>query len=423
MKIELPKKECDYYLDELTGLKNRNALLEYIKTNNEYTLFVLDIDHFSNINNIYGYLVGDQILKNITQYLQKLKPSHGEIFRFDGDKFAFLTDYTLLKIEKEELCQIVISFFNDIEIFHNEETAIKTFFSIGVYTGSGYNLINYAYLALKEARRYKRNSFKLFDIDSTYIKTQLKNNDWISNVRRYIEEEKFVLFYQPIFNNKMDKITKYECLIRIAYGSSYITPDNFMYACKVTGILELITRFVITTAFAKFENTEYSFSINITSDDINLGYLENLLLERCKKHNIAPSRVILEILEDITTLTEPHMLSQINSLRQKGFQVALDDFGVENSNFARLVDFKPDYVKIDGLFIRDLDQNWKSQVVVQSIVDFCVLCDIDIVAEYVHNEAVFKKVREYGIKCSQGYFIGEPQQELIESSLEKFFSS
>jgi diguanylate cyclase (GGDEF)-like protein len=413
MILELEEKQCNCYQDDLTGLKNRTALSEYVKTNHTYTLFILDIDNFANVNNTYGYQVGDEVLISLSSYLKKLKPAHGEIFRFDGDQFAFLTNQTLLDIEKEELAQMVISFFNSIEVYHDDSTSIKVFFSIGVYTGEGYNLINYANLALNEARRYRRNSYKLFDIDSTYIKNQLKNNDWITHIRQYIEDEKFVLFYQPIFNNDLDKVNKYECLIRIAYGDSFITPDNFLHACKMTGILELITRFVITTAFKKFEKTNYSFSINITSEDINLGYLEKLLLHKCEKHNIEPSRVILEILEDITTLTEPNMLEQINSLRAKGFKIALDDFGVENSNFARLIDFKPDYVKIDGLFIKDLPQSKRSQIVVQSIIDFCSLCNIVVIAEFVHSKEVEEKVREYKIQCSQGYYIGEPKQELL----------
>lgn len=414
MKLELENKMCDCYKDNLTDLHNREALLEYIKTNKEYTLFVLNIDNFTNINNTYGYLTGDQVLQNIAQYLQRLKPSHGEIFRFDSDQFVFLTEKNLQKIEMEELAQSVISFFNEIEVYVDDDIALKVFLSIGICNGKGFELLNYANLALKDARQYKKNSYKLFDENSSYIKKQLENIAWISNIKQYVEDEKFVLFYQPIFNNKLNKITKYECLIRVQDGSSYITPNNFMYACKVTGILELITRFVITTAFEKFAPTDYAFSINITSDDINLGYLEELLLKKCEKHNINPSRVTLEILEDITALTEPHMLAQINSIREKGFKVALDDFGVENSNFSRLIDFKPDFIKIDGVFIKDLVENKNNQIVVQTIVDFCNLCEIEVIAEFVHNKAVMDKVQEYKIEYSQGYFIGEPQEELLK---------
>ncbi len=406
--------QCDCYRDKLTGLYNKAALLEYIQTNKEYTLFILDIDNFSNINNNYGFLVGDEILKNMTSYLIKLKPPHGEVFRFDGDKFVFLTDTPLTNEDKEELAQLVISYFNHIEVYHYDNIAVKIYFSIGVYTGQGYDLLNYANLALEDARQSRRNSYKLFDVNSPYIKNHLQNIDWISNVRKYIEDEKFVLFYQPILDNRTNKILKYECLIRIAQGTSYITPIDFMYACKATGTLELITRFVIKTAFEKFSKTEYSFSINITSEDFNLGYLENLLLDKCEQHDIAPSRVILEILEDITTIANPDVLIQINSLRDKGFQIAIDDFGVEHSNFARLIDFHPDYVKIDGIFIKNIVESKKSQIVVQTIVDFCKLCHIEVVAEFVHNQEVLEKVQEYGIELSQGYHIGKPQKELLE---------
>lgn len=414
MNIALDQQNCDCYQDSLTSIYNRQALLKYIGTGQHFTLFILDIDNFESVNNTYGYLIADEVLRSVAEYLKKVAPQESELFRIESDRFGILIGRTLLSIEMQELAQMLISFFNNIEVYNDEETKIKVFFSIGVYAGYGDNLLNYANMALGDARRYKKNSYKVFDINSSYIKEQLQNVDWITNVRKYIEDEKFVLFYQPIIDNKINKITKYECLVRIAYGSSFITPNNFMHACKVTGILELITRYVISTAFKKFADTEYDFSINITSDDINLGYLEDLLDKKSKIHNIEPSRVTLEILEDIMTLTEdPHILSQINSLRSRGFKIALDDFGTQNSNFSRLLDFKPDYIKIDGIFIKDLQESKKSQIIVKTIVDFCKMSEIEVIAEYVHSEAVMKKVQDYEIDYSQGYFIAEPAQELL----------
>lgn len=407
-------RECDCYLDYLTGVSNRRALLECIQSDKEYTLFILDIDNFSNINNYYGYVIGDEILKSVTYYLSKLKPPKSELFRFDNDQFIILIEDSLPDSDKEEIAQLIISFFNNIEVYKHENGSVKIFFSIGIYTGNGYNLINYANLALQDARQFKKNSYKLFDLNSSYIKNQLQNIEWISHVRQYIEDERFVLFYQPILDNRTNEITKYECLIRIAQGDSYIAPHDFMYACKATGTLELISRFVIKTACEKFENTDYSFSINITAEDINLGFLEKILLEKCEQHNIDPSRITLEILEDIATLTKPFEIAQINSLREKGFHIAVDDFGVENSNFSRLIDFMPEYIKIDGLFIKDIVDNKKSQTVVKTIVDFCKTCGIDVIAEYVHSQEVLEKVQEFGIEFSQGYYIGKPQKELLE---------
>ena len=91
MKFELQPKEWDFYKDQLTGLNNRFALLEYIKLNSRLNIFVINIDNFSNINNAYGYVVGDEILSEIAERLRLLKQANAKLFRFDGDEFVFIT--------------------------------------------------------------------------------------------------------------------------------------------------------------------------------------------------------------------------------------------------------------------------------------------------------------------------------------------
>ena len=122
--------------------------------------------------------------------------------------------------------------------------------------------------------------------------------------------------------------------------------------------------------------------------------------------------MLLELLEDIVTLTESDMLEQINSLRRRGFKIAIDDFGQENSNFSRLLELNPDYLKIDGAFIKNIIEDKQSQIIVEAIVDICKKSGIKVIAEYIHNESVSKRVEDLGIDYSQGYFIGEPQKEV-----------
>jgi EAL domain-containing protein (putative c-di-GMP-specific phosphodiesterase class I) len=185
-----------------------------------------------------------------------------------------------------------------------------------------------------------------------------------------------------------------------------------MEACKMTGTLSLITRRITANAFKVFSDTNYEFSINITSDDISLGYLEEFLMLHVAKYNINPSRVVLELLEDIVTLTQENMLEQITLLRKRGFKIALDDFGVENSNFSRLLELNPDYLKIDGLFIKDILQNPESELIVETIVGLCKKRGIEVIAEYVHSKEVQEKIESMGIEFSQGYYIGEPKEAL-----------
>jgi len=413
MKFDLEPKEWDYYKDQLTGLDNRFALLEYIKLNSRLNIFVINIDNFSNINNAYGYVVGDEILVEVAKRLQLLKPSNAKLFRFDGDEFVFIVNDFFNFRELKEFSESILSFFNQTEIeLEHDDIIVKISVTIGVAMGNGIITLNHANVAVHEARLYSKSSYRIFTAKSEFAKKQQENVYWINKIRHAIEEEKLIGFFQPIRNNKTKKIEKYECLARIEDDNNLVSPVRFMEACKITGTLSLITRRITANAFKVFSNTEYEFSINITSNDISLGYLEEFLLMNAKKYNVDPSRVVLELLEDIVTLTESNMLEQITSLRKKGFKVALDDFGVENSNFSRLLELNPDYLKIDGMFIKDILENKESELIVETIVGLCKKRGIKIIAEYIHNEAVLKKIEEYGIEYCQGYYIGEPKEEI-----------
>jgi len=413
MKFHLEPKEWEYYKDQLTGLDNRFALLEYIKLNSRLNIFVINIDNFSNVNNAYGYVVGDEILVEIANRLRLLKSSNAKLFRFDSDEFVFVVNDFFNFRELKEFSEAIISFFNQTEIeLNHDDIVVKISVTIGVAMGNGIITLNHANVAVHEARLYSKSSYRIFTAKSEFAKRQQENVYWINKIRHAIEDEKLIGFFQPIRNNKTKKIEKYECLARIEDDNNLVSPVRFMEACKITGTLSLITRRITANAFRVFSNTDYEFSINITSNDISLGYLEEFLLMNAKKYNIDPSRVVLELLEDIVTLTEANMLEQITSLRKKGFKIALDDFGVENSNFSRLLELNPDYLKIDGMFIKNILQSKESELIVETIVGFCKKRGIQIIAEYIHNEAVLKKIEEYGIEYCQGYYIGEPKESI-----------
>lgn len=404
---------CDYYKDQLTGLDNRFALMEYLKLNSRVNVFIINIDNFSNINNIYGYLVGDEILIEVANLLKLIKQKNAELFRFDGDEFVFVVKDFYNFRELKEFCESVISFFNQTEIdVGHDDVVVKISTSIGVAVGSGIITLNHAKIAISEARVHSRNTYKLFSIKSEYTKRQQENVYWINKIRHAISDEKLLSFFQPILNNETKKIEKFECLARVEDDKVVVSPIRFMEAARITGALSLVTKTIIANAFKVFSSLDYELSINITGSDIHLGYLEKFLLLNAKKYNIQPSRVVLELLEDIVTLTESDMLQQINSLRKHGFQIAIDDFGQENSNFSRLLELSPDYLKIDGAFIKNLVDDKQSQIIVEAIVNICKKSDIKIIAEYVHDKNVLKKVESMGIEYSQGYYIGEPRQKV-----------
>jgi len=409
------EKNPYYYKDQLTGIANRFALLEYLKANTRVNIFLVNLDNFANINNAYGFSIGDEILIEVANYFKKLKPKNAQLFRFDGNEFVFIVKDFYNFRQLKEFSESLLSFFQtaEIEIMHNKiEIVVKISLSIGIAMGSGVTTLNHAKSAVSELRQHSRGSYKIFNSRSEYSQKQQEIVYWVNKIRHAINDENLIAFFQPMRNNKTNKIEKYECLARIKDDNAMVSPARFMEASKITGTLSLVTKTIISSAFSMFEGNDYEFSINITGSDIHLGYLEKFLLLNAKKYNIKPSRVVLEILEDIVTLTESDMLDQIRSLRKKGFKVAIDDFGQENSNFSRLLELDPDYLKIDGAFIKDIVDDEKSQIIVESIVGICKKSGIKTIAEYIHNQKVQDKIQQMGIDYSQGYFIGEPKENL-----------
>ena len=132
-------------------------------------------------------------------------------------------------------------------------------------------------------------------------------------------------------------------------------------------------------------------------------------MKYCEKYDIKPKQVLLEILENIESLNSLDAIEQISSLRGHGFKVMVDDFGSKNSNFSRLLEFCPEYIKIDGEFIKNIVEDKRSQIIVEAIVDVCHKSGIKVIAEYVHSKEVFQKVIDMGIDYSQGFYLGKPE--------------
>ena len=399
--------------DKLTSMNDRFALMDYLDSVEYTNLFLIDVDNFSNLNDTYGFDSGDKILIEIGKLIDISKPATAKSFRINSDEFAVVCSEILNMNQLSNMADAMISFFDQMEIDIGLEAPIKTSISIGISIVKGSALLNNARTAIKELREHRRASSKIYDANSDFIKKQKENVYWINKLREAFENENLQPFFQPIINNKTKKIEKYECLVRIRDESTIISPFRFMEASRLTGTLSLVTRTMIEQSFKAFSNNDYEFSINITNSDLYLNYLEEFLLKQSRKYKINPSRVVLEILEDIDSLSSPEIILQLNSMRYYGFKIAIDDFGSRSSNFSRLLEFSPDYLKIDGSFIKNILEDKNSLIIVESIVLLCKKSNIKIIAEYVHSAEIQAKIEELGIDYSQGYYFGEPRAEII----------
>ena len=416
-KIELMRHEYESQVnrDPLTGLLNNTALVSLLKKNKNRNYFLLNMDNFSNINNAYGYDIGSDVLHEISRLLQFITPKEYELFRFCADKFVLISKEESSKAKVSELAETIISFFNASDIILDDEILVPVSFTIGISLTKGIQAIHQAEIASKRVRKSRKNGYYIYDHALENLLLERENVYWVNKIKESILDEDVIVHFQPILNNQTKKVEKYECLSRIDDEGRLVSPFSFMEAAISTRVLHLMTQTVIESACRKFCKTEYEFSINITKDDLFMNYLEDFLLKNCKKYNISPSRIVLEILEDISSLNEENILGQLESLRISGFQLAIDDFGAESSNFSRLLDFRPDYLKIDGAFIKNIATDRNSRIITEAIASICKKSGIKVVAEYIHNEEVQKIIQEIGIDYSQGYYIGAPSTDLLES--------
>lgn len=375
-----------------------------------YFIF-LNINNFSHINSAYGYKCGDAVIQQVEEHLHHLLNKHSILVHYNADKFAILEDASKKEDEIREFVVSLLSYFTNVEI-EIDEIVLNLSFSIGISRAKGLINITQAEMAISELRHTHADDYLFFNATSPYVYHQQQHTMWMQKLREAVEDERIVAYFQPIVNNATGKIEKYECLARIHEDDEIIAPYQFLKAAEATGHLPYVTKTIIAQSFAKFSKTSYEFSINLTGYDLAGDYLEGYLLHQCAKYSIYPQRVVLEILEDIETLATGKFQEQLEKLRIHGFQVAIDDFGASNSNFSRLLEVEPDYLKIDGAFIKNILEDEKSQIIVDVIVLLCKRSNIKMIAEFIHSQAVQKKVESLGIEYSQGFYHGAPSQEI-----------
>ena len=276
------------------------------------------------------------------------------------------------------------------------------------------NLLRKAATALKEAKENGKNRFVIFEengnVDYSKRESFINSTNLIKNA---LDNNQIVPFFQGIYNNKGSEITKYEALARIVLEDRVISPYEFLEAAKLSGLLPEITKVMIDKTLQVMTSNNYEFSINITEDDLSEDYLIQYLDEKISLYKINPNRIILEILEGVSSRGKKNHIKQLTLLKSKGFKIAIDDFGAEYSNFERILDLDIDYIKIDAKYIKDIDTNKRSFEIVKAISFFAKNVNIPCIAEFVHNKSVQSFIEELEITYSQGYYFSQPNEEIV----------
>ena len=406
------------YTDSLTKLPNRMKLLvDLTKGFNGNILILLNIDGFKEINSYFGQDAGDTILTQMGNELiaQTSRLKLGKVYKLPSDEFAIAIQGDLTREQVESVVVGIAETIKHRALFARSDEDISLDVTIGVAiideTGSSSReLLSFADMAQKLAKKERKPY--LFYTPTMQIKEEYEQNlGWIKRLKRAIEEDRVVPFFQPIVDSRTLCITKYEALVRIQEGNNFVSPSEFLKIAKKVRLYHHITNTMIDKAFAVFAPLKASVSINLSIEDILNESINSYVIQKVRECGFA-ERIIFEITESEGISNYAVVNDFITEVKRHGGKIALDDFGSGYSNFFYVTQLNVDFIKIDGSIISQITDNRSAHIITETIIDFASKLGIDSVAEFVADEATFRCLEGLSIDAYQGYYFGEPAQQI-----------
>lgn len=413
--LEEKRKDLEkaLYFNHFTGHPNMSSLENALKEIHQPTcLLLIKIENYPETTKNFGILIYNKLLNTL---LSKLSDEIEEtIYHLYDDEIAILTQKSQDDI-LELYEKIKKKFKNDQTVVEETLFQIDTTISAAI-DSNGEQLYSKAKIALMIASssNNKETDILLFDNKMNESDRYHSNLTWGKKLKEAIASNKILPYFQGIQDNRIGKITKFECLARLEENGIIHPPQSFIELAKTTGIIRIITRIIIEKALQTFENLPYSFSINLTEFELEDKKFPKIMEAYLSEYKVPADRITFEILEHVNITSNSQSMKTIQALKNMNFKISLDDFGVLNSNLSRILEMEPDYIKIDGKFIRDIIQNRTAYLLTKSIKELSGSIGAETVAEFVSNKEIQEKVSELNIEYSQGYFIMEPSKKLPE---------
>ncbi|KIM11385.1 MAG: hypothetical protein KU37_07100 [Sulfuricurvum sp. PC08-66] len=410
-RVQERTQELDHTLthENVTGLPNRHALLRYLDRHEAVALAIIDIRHFSHINDTFSHDTGDAILREVARRLGAYVSQGMTLFRLDSDRFALVYTQWDAQNHKTALEKLQADFeANPIDI---EMAGVTQAFGVSLLIAMSFEpkglLLDTAGLVLKHAKRTHQNFVvydKAYDLEGKTIRAM--NN--LKLIKRAIDEDDIVPVFQKILHQEHNY---YEALVRLRRGAELLSPALFLDDAKKTPYYHQITRIMIEKSMDYFRTSNAKFSINLSFQDIAHPEMEHFIIDRLK-HFSQPQNVVFEMLES-ENIEVPTIITRFNArIKEYGASLAIDDFGSGYSNFHYLADLEPDILKIDGSIIKHIAIDTRYALIAKTIVQFAHDQHMMVVGEFVHNQATFDTAQSLGIDAFQGYHIAKPELEV-----------
>ena len=400
----------DLYLDNLTLLPNRNALIKDIKASKNSTICLMDIDKFSLLNDLYGEKNGDTILEIFSQTLKTFFDQEKyKLYRVGSDRFIVKAKDDSITLEQfREPIDKFIKHMNKEGIALTDDD-VDLNITVGIAQSDDKSTFEYVQRVVQRARE-KYIQTMVYEEDLFEQKDDFKENiRWIKKLKTGIEDGNFRPYFQPIVNSQTQEVYKYESLIRyIEDDGTEIPPYKFLPIAQKAKLYPVIIRVMLTSVIQTIKERGIRVAVNVSFDDIINRETYDFIIDSLIKNPEEAKLLDFEILESEEIKDFDLVKKFIDTVKTYGCYVGIDDFGAGYSNFNMLEALNIDFVKIDGSLIKEIDTLPKQALIVETISSFCQKLEIKTVAEFVSSKNIYSTTKDLGITYMQGYFFGKP---------------
>ena len=412
--------------DPLTNLFNRRRFQEVfdrilalsVRYQRTGALLFLDLDQFKYVNDLSGHQAGDALLLLVASSLRDAVRHSDVLARLGGDEFALV----LPEAQADEAVYMANKLQHELRqvefAAHGREHKVSCSIGITLFPDHGSDLndlLANADMAMYQAKEAGSGRWHMYSPDEQAKELLASRAKWRERISQALIDDAFELHFQPIFDIRQHKVTRYETLVRMRDNAGQLVfPDNFIPVAEQSGQIHEIDRWVIRKVIDRVkQNPGLSLSVNLSGRVLDDPSLLAWFHEQLQDSRIDPSDLIVEITETAAVANVQDAIAFMREIKALGCRFALDDFGSGFSSFAYLKQLPVDIVKIDGAFIQNLATSADDQLFVKALTDVAKGLGKVTVAEFVENAETLALLEAFGVDFAQGYHIGRPLPRML----------
>ncbi len=414
--------------DALTGLFNRREFeLQLQQTidhdcgdGQQHALCYLDLDQFKVVNDTCGHIAGDELLRQLAGLLHSQVRDSDILARLGGDEFGvMLKGCTLDKAQRiAEDLRSRVKDFRFVWEDHSFEIGVSIgLAALNTATHSIADVMSVADVACYAAKDSGRNRVHVYQPDDSELKQRRGEMRWVSRLRKAIDEDRFVLYYQPIIPvlPAEDVDLHFEVLIRLLdEQGKQVPPMAFIPAAERYNLMPAIDRWVVHNTMRYLctlphDKNDWLCVMNLSGQSLCDDRFLDFVLDELQSAGVSGEHICFEITETAAIANLRRAVHFMTELKAIGCRFALDDFGSGLSSFAYLKNLKVDYLKIDGGFVKDMVEDPIDCAMVEAITQIGHVMGIQTIAEFVESDAILSALGRLGVDYAQGYWVAAPR--------------